>query len=173
LIIDCFSPRLSAFGTGGQKLGSLLIFNFFVRKMEKIQAIKLARSYLIENIGNMTGPGEVYYDKRKNAWRVEVFYEDGFFEFKIGELEVNERRFTEGKLLNEVNTQEINAPSKSELLKRLQEQMSQGLTVLVEIEKPDERTHQLIKELAAGIVVGKVGTASVTTEELRESLLRL
>jgi hypothetical protein len=112
--------------------------------MERIQAINLARSYLIENIGNMTGPGEAYYDKRQNAWRVEIFYEDGFFEFKIGELEVNER------------TQEINAPSKSELLRRLQEQMSQGLTVLVEIETPDERTHQLIKELAAGSRVQRV-----------------
>ncbi|MBC8228264.1 hypothetical protein H8E77_01790 [bacterium] len=112
--------------------------------MEKTQSIKLARSYLIENIGNMTGPGEAYYDKRHNAWRVELFYEDGFQEFKIGELEVNER------------TQEINAPSKSELLKRLQEHMSQGLTVLVEIETPDERTHQLIKELAAGGTIQRV-----------------
>ena len=112
--------------------------------MEKTQSIKLARSYLIENIGNMTGPGEAYYDKRQNAWRVELFYEDGFQEFKIGELEVNER------------TQEINAPSKSELLKRLQEHMSQGLTVLVEIETPDERTHQLIKELAAGGTIQRV-----------------
>ena len=53
--------------------------------MEKTQAIKLARSYLIENIGNMTGPGETYYDKRHNAWHVEIFYEDSFQEFKIGE----------------------------------------------------------------------------------------
>ena len=93
--------------------------------MEKTQAIKLARSYLIENIGNMTGPGEAYYDKRQNAWRVEIFYEDGFQEFKIGELEVSER------------TQNIISPSKSELLRMLQEQMSQGITVFVEIEKPD------------------------------------
>ena len=106
--------------------------------MEKTQAIKLTQSYLIENIGNMTGPGEAYYDKRHNAWRVEIFYEDGFQEFKIGELEINEY------------TQNIIAPSKNELLRRLQERMSQGLTVLVEIERPDERTHQLIKELAAG-----------------------
>lgn len=112
--------------------------------MEKTQSIKLARSYLIENIGNMTGPGEAYYDKRHNAWRVELFYEDGFQEFKIGELEVNE------------HTQEINAPSKSELLRGLQEQMSQGLTILVEIETPDERTHQLIKELAAGGTIKRV-----------------
>ena len=124
--------------------------------MDKTQAIKLARSYLIENIGNMTGPGEAYYDKRHNAWHVEIFYEDSFQEFKIGELEINEQRFTEGKLLNEVNTQNIIAPSKSELLKRLQEHMSQGLTVLVEVETPDERTHQLIKELAAGGTVQRV-----------------
>ena len=44
--------------------------------MEKTQAIKLARSYLIENIGNMTGPGEAYYDKRQNVWHIEIFYED-------------------------------------------------------------------------------------------------
>ena len=124
--------------------------------MEKTQAIKLARSYLIENIGNMTGPGEAYYDKRHNAWHVEIFYEDSFQEFKIGELEINEQRFTEGKPLNEVNTQNIIAPSKNELLRRLQERMSQGLTVLVEIETPDERTHQLIKELAAGGTVQRL-----------------
>jgi len=124
--------------------------------MEKTQAIKLARSYLIENIGNMTGPGEAYYDKRYNAWHVEIFYEDSFQEFKIGELEINERRFTEGKLLNEVNTQNIIAPPKSELLRKLQECMFQSLTVLVEIETPDEHTHQLIKELAAGGTVQRV-----------------
>jgi len=112
--------------------------------MEKTQAIKLARSYLIEKIGNMTGPGEAYYDKRHNAWHVEIFYEDSFQEFKIGELEINE------------HTQNIMAPSKNELLKRLQEHMSQGLTVLVEIETPDERTHQLIKELAAGGTVQRI-----------------
>ena len=39
---------------------------------------------------------------------------------------------------------------------RLQERVSQGLTVLVEIETPDERTHQLIKELAAGGTVQRV-----------------
>jgi hypothetical protein len=112
--------------------------------MEKTQAIKLARSYLIENIGNMTGPGEAYYDKRHNAWHVEIFYGDGFQEFKIGELEINAR------------TQNIIAPPKNEMLRKLQERMFQSLTVLVEIETPDEHTHQLIKELAAGGTVQRV-----------------
>lgn len=112
--------------------------------MEKTQAIKKARSYLIENIGNMTGPGEAYYDKSQNAWHVEIFYEDVFREFKIGELEINE------------STQNIKAPSKNELLRKLQEKPSQSLTVLLEIEKPDEHTHQLIKELAAGGTIQRV-----------------
>jgi hypothetical protein len=92
----------------------------------------------------MTGPGEAYYDKRHNAWHVEIFYGDGFQEFKIGELEINGC------------TQNIIAPSKNELLRRFQEHMFQGLTVLVEIETPNERTHQLIKELAAGGTVQRV-----------------
>ncbi|MFQ6071938.1 MAG: hypothetical protein ACE5KT_04450 [Methanosarcinales archaeon] len=39
-------------------------------KTEKI--LECAKDYLIENIGNMVGPGEPYLDKKDDSWVVRL-----------------------------------------------------------------------------------------------------
>jgi len=106
--------------------------------MTKTEALQKARSYLIENVGNMVGPGEAYYDQEEEAWYVEIFYEDWTQSFKIGELQVGPQ------------TQRVHAPPTRELLTNLERQQMQGMTVILQIASPDTRTRELLQQLAAG-----------------------
>jgi hypothetical protein len=106
--------------------------------MESHEAIQLARSYLIANVGNLVGPGEAYYDKRANLWCVEILCGDPFQPLKIGEARID------------ASTRQVMAPSTGELLRNWEKQKDARFTLVLEIPHPNERTYELLTELAAG-----------------------
>jgi len=102
---------------------------------DKANAIAAARDYLIENVGNMVGPGEAYFDIRDKAWVVSVVYQDPIRQVNLGELKVDG------------NSGVVSAPSRRELLESFERQTRAGLTVVIQVEHLDKDTVEVIKQL--------------------------
>lgn len=103
--------------------------------MDRAEIEDLARDYLIENVGNMVGPGEVYYDAHGRIWVAPIIYQNLIREIRIGDLKINP------------DTGEICAPTRSELLVNLEKEEKRGATMIVHIEKFDKDSVEAIKQL--------------------------
>lgn len=101
--------------------------------IEKTKARKKARSYLIENIGNMVGPGEPILNKKENTWEIPIIYQSYSKEIKIGKLILDKEGGVES------------VPSKNELLKNLEKAKSIYITLEVKTEHPKELISSLEK----------------------------
>lgn len=103
--------------------------------MNRSEVERLARDYLIENIGNMVGPGEVYFNLETKVWVVPIIYQDLIQRVMIGKLEVDSM------------TAKVSAPSRAELLINLEREERLGTTLVINIEKLDKNSIEAIKKL--------------------------
>jgi hypothetical protein len=72
-----------------------------------MDAVTVARDYLLDRVGHLTYPGEATYDAARQLWRVAVWCRSETGAVSVGDLEIDS--------LGQV----VHAPSREEMLSRL------------------------------------------------------
>ena len=82
--------------------------------MKKKEIQEIADIYLIENIGNLVGPGKPHFDSEKKVWIVPIFHMSSIAYYRMGEMHVDEN----GKIVYMPTNEELSKNSK-EILSQL------------------------------------------------------
>lgn len=101
--------------------------------MNRVEAENLARDYLIEKVGNMVGPGEIYHDVKDETWVVPIIYQTPIQRIRIGDLKIDSE------------SSRISAPSCSELLTNLEQEERKGATIIIHLERFDKEAVKVIR----------------------------
>jgi len=101
--------------------------------------IDTARGYLIENFGNLTSIGGVYFDKKNDTWRVKIV------------VKTNRGIIPVGELVFDTNGDIVEVPSKETLLNILRNRLSEEKEKVI-IKVPTEDLPE-IKRVAKDILV--------------------
>jgi len=63
--------------------------------IDKEKAYEIADKYLIENVGNLVGPGRPFFDDKINVWIVPIFHKSKVATFPLSDMVIN----SEGKII--------------------------------------------------------------------------
>ena len=80
--------------------------------MEENEIKEIADIYLIENVGNLVGPGKPHFDTEKKLWIVPIFHMSSIAYYRMGEMHVDEN----GKIVYMPTNEEMSKQGKETLM---------------------------------------------------------